>query len=92
MLKRKIEKQLMDWKSSPSRKPLIIKGCRQCGKTHSVLEFARKNYQSVVYLNFFKNPEYAQIFEGPLDIEHLRCKWEQPFPVQNSCHTRLSSF
>ncbi len=71
MLKRKIEKQLMDWKNSPSRKPLIIKGCRQCGKTHSALEFARSNYQNVVYLNFFKNPEYAQIFEGSLDIDTL---------------------
>lgn len=80
MLKRKIEKQLMDWKSSPSRKPLIIKGCRQCGKTHSVLEFARKNYQSVVYLNFFKNPEYAQIFEGPLDIDTLTMQMGATIP------------
>ena len=58
-------------KKNPSKKPLIIKGCRQCGKTHSVLEFSHKNYQSVVYLNFFKNPEYAQIFEGPLDIDTI---------------------
>ena len=58
-------------KKNPSKKPLIIKGCRQCGKTHSVLEFSHKNYQSVVYLNFFKNPEYVQIFEGPLDIDTI---------------------
>lgn len=80
MLKRKIEKQLMDWKNSPSRKPLIIKGCRQCGKTHSVLEFAHSNYQNVVYLNFFKNPEYAQIFEGPLEIDTLTMQMGATIP------------
>lgn len=80
MLKRKIEKQLIEWKKSPSRMPFIIKGCRQCGKTHSVLEFARKNYQSVVYLNFFKNPEYAQIFEGSLDIDTITMQMGATIP------------
>ena len=37
MLKRKIELRLIEWKNTPNRKPLIIKGCRQCGKTYSVL-------------------------------------------------------
>ena len=53
MLKRKIEQKLIDWKNTENRKPLIIKGCRQCGKTFSVLDFAKKNYKHVVYLNFF---------------------------------------
>ena len=44
MLKRKIEMRLTEWKNTPGHKPLIIKGCRQCGKTFSVLEFAKKNY------------------------------------------------
>ena len=44
MLKRKIEQRLIDWKNDPEHKPLIIKGCRQCGKTYSVLDFAKKNY------------------------------------------------
>lgn len=51
MLKRKIEQKLSDWKGTENRKPLIIKGCRQCGKTFSVLDFAKKNYKNVVYLN-----------------------------------------
>ena len=55
MLKRKIEQKLTEWKNTVSHKPLIIKGCRQCGKTFSVLEFAQKNYKHVVYLNFFEN-------------------------------------
>lgn len=53
MLKRKIESRMEQWKSDPDHKPLIIKGCRQCGKTYSVLRFAKKNYPHVVYLNFF---------------------------------------
>lgn len=59
MLKRKIERQLTEWKNTSSHKPLIVKGCRQCGKTFSVLDFAKKNYKHVVYLKFFENPDYA---------------------------------
>lgn len=71
MLKRKIEQSLMDWKNAANRKPLIIKGCRQCGKTFSVLNFARKNYKNVVYLNFFENPDYASVFSGSLEIDNI---------------------
>lgn len=71
MLKRKIEQALIDWKNMPERKPLIIKGCRQCGKTYSVVEFAKKNYEHVVYLNFFANPQYASVFEGSLEVDHI---------------------
>ncbi len=71
MLQRKIEQQLINWKNSPGHKPLIIKGCRQCGKTFSVLNFARKNYKHVVYLNFVENPDYASIFAGSLEIDNI---------------------
>lgn len=71
MLKRKMESLLADWKKNPNRKPLIIKGCRQCGKTWSALDFAKKNYSSVIYLNFFQNPDYKSIFSGSLDIDNL---------------------
>lgn len=71
MLKRKIEQSLMNWKNAANRKPLIIKGCRQCGKTFSVLDFARKNYKNVVYLNFFENPDYASVFSGSLEIDNI---------------------
>ena len=50
MLKRKIETVLQDWKKNPSRKPLVIKGVRQCGKTFSVLRFAEENYAHNVYI------------------------------------------
>lgn len=71
MLKRKIEQRLQEWKRSPNRKPLLIKGCRQCGKTYSVLDFAKKNYKHVVYLNFFENPDYCFVFEGSLEIDNI---------------------
>ncbi len=71
MLKRKIEQKFHDWKYNPDHKPLIVKGCRQCGKTFSVMEFAKKTYKNVIYLNFFENPAYASIFSGSLEIDHL---------------------
>lgn len=71
MLKRKIESVLKRWKNTPNHNPLIIKGQRQCGKTFSVLEFAHNNYKHVVYLNFFKNPNYITIFEDSLDVDNL---------------------
>lgn len=71
MLKRKIEQKLTDWKNSENHKPLIIKGCRQCGKTFSVLDFARKNYKNVVYMDFFENPDYASVFAGSLEVDNI---------------------
>ena len=71
MLKRKMEQKLMEWKNTAGYKPLIIKGCRQCGKTFSVLEFAKKNYKHVVYLNFFENPDYASVFSGSLEVDNI---------------------
>lgn len=71
MLKRKIEEKLQAWKKQPDHNPLIIKGCRQCGKTYSVLEFAKHNYDNYIYLNFFENPDYALAFSGSLEIDHI---------------------
>ena len=71
MLKWKIEQTLLEWKNTANRKPLIVKGCRQCGKTFSVLDFAHKNYKNVVYLNFFENPDYASVFAGSLEVDNI---------------------
>ena len=71
MLKRKIEQTLLEWKNTANRKPLIVKGCRQCGKTFSVLDFAHKKYKNVVYLNFFENPDYASVFAGSLEVDNI---------------------
>ncbi len=71
MLERKINNILKSWKSKANHNPLVIKGCRQCGKTFSVIHFAEKNYKNVVYFNFLQNPEYISIFNGSLEIDHL---------------------
>ena len=71
ILRRKIEHRLLEWKNTPNKKPLIIKGCRQCGKTFSVRQFAEQNYKHVVYLNFFENPQYASIFSGSLEVDQI---------------------
>lgn len=71
ILRRKIEGRLLEWKNTPNRKPLIIKGCRQCGKTFSVRQFAEQHYKHVVYLNFFENPQYASVFSGSLEVNQI---------------------
>ena len=71
MLKRKIEKTLLNWLNTENRNPLILKGCRQCGKTFSVLRFAQQHYKHVVYLNFFENPDYRTLFEGSLKVDDV---------------------
>lgn len=70
MLKRKIDVFLQEWKNR-EHNPLIIKGARQIGKTTSILEFAKKNYESVIEINFISNPEYIQIFKGGFDVDSV---------------------
>jgi predicted AAA+ superfamily ATPase len=71
MLRRKINDQLLVWKNNPDHMSLLVKGARQVGKTYSIKQFADKNYQHQVYLNFEENPGYKAIFDGDLDIETL---------------------
>lgn len=74
MLQRKIENILGKWKCSEDKKPLVIKGCRQCGKTYSVRKFAKENYKREIYINFFQNPEYMNIFKGSLGVDDMLMK------------------
>lgn len=61
-LKRKIDKYLLEWKSTPKRKPLIVKGCRQIGKTESIRNFAKvAKYESFIEINFVKEEKYKKI-------------------------------
>jgi len=66
-MERKIEKRLLEWKKRTDRKPLIVQGARQVGKTYSILNFAKANYKNVVYLNFESQPGLQTIFERNLD-------------------------
>ena len=60
-LKRKIDSFLQDWKREAQRKPLIVRGPRQIGKTESVLHFAKDNYENVIHINFVEEPKYRMI-------------------------------
>lgn len=71
MLKRKIESVLSEWKNSKLKKPLVIKGIRQCGKTYIVRKFAKENYESVVYMNFILEPDKKTAFTGNIDVETI---------------------
>ncbi|AVP64744.1 ATPase [Clostridium botulinum] len=70
-MKRKVMKWLIDWKNSSNRKPLILQGARQVGKTYSALYFGKQYYDSVVYFNFENNSELIKIFERDLEPERI---------------------
>lgn len=71
LLKRKIDKYLTDWKNRPDRKPLIIKGARQIGKTRSVEWFAGQNYVSVIEINFIEQKKYREIFNDGFEVDAI---------------------
>ncbi len=58
---RKIDNFLKEWKEDPDRKPLIVKGPRQVGKTESIRKFASENYESIIEINFVEEPKYEMI-------------------------------
>ena len=68
---RKIMTFLKDWKGSPYRKPLILQGARQVGKTYSILEFGRECYENVAYFNFETNPGLARTFDESIEPKDL---------------------
>lgn len=70
-MKRNALKQLCNWQNSSRRKPLIIRGARQVGKTWLMKEFGKQNFKNAVYINFDSNPEMAALFEGSLDVPRL---------------------
>ena len=68
---RKITAELNSWKSDPYRKPLIIQGARQVGKTYTALEFGRNNYENVAYFNFETSPSLSEIFSENISPQYL---------------------
>lgn len=68
---RKIMSFLEEWKESRHRKPLILQGARQVGKTYSILEFGRKHYENVAYFNFETNPKLNETFEENISPKYL---------------------
>lgn len=64
-------KSLIEWKNSARRKPLIIRGARQVGKTWLMKDFGRTEFEKTAYVNFDNNSRMRSVFEGDLDIERI---------------------
>ena len=82
--KRKIDAYLDEWLNKEKRSPVLVVGIRQCGKTESIQEFARRNNLTLIEMNFWTHEEYIKDFEGSLDVDVLTllpkksptfCKW-----------------
>ncbi|MBP3407930.1 MAG: ATP-binding protein [Bacteroidaceae bacterium] len=71
LLKRKIDAYLVAWKSNPDRKPLIVKGARQIGKTRSIEQFVKHNYKSVIQINFVEQKKYKAIFDDSFEVDTI---------------------
>ena len=71
LLKRKIDKYLIEWKNSQEKKPLIVKGARQIGKTESIRNFAKNNYKSVIEINFVLQKQFKDIFDDGFEVDTI---------------------
>ncbi len=67
IMKRILQDQMLKWKENPLRKPLIIKGVRQCGKTYLLKEFGVAHYKDVAYFNFEETQKLSSVFEEDLN-------------------------
>ncbi|MGE4465831.1 AAA family ATPase, partial [Sphaerochaeta sp.] len=70
-MERTAMKSLVAWKHSLYRKPLLLQGIRQVGKTWLLKEFGRQHYERVAYFNFDEHPEYRQFFKSTKDIKRI---------------------
>ncbi len=70
-MKRTLITELVKWKNNPEKKPLILKGVRQCGKTYLLKEFGEQCYENVAYFNFEENEALSKIFENDYDTSRI---------------------
>ena len=71
LLKRKIDNYLLNWKSTSKRKPLVVKGARQVGKTESIRAFGKANYKSVIEINFVLQKKFRVIFDDGYEVDTI---------------------
>ena len=70
-MKRLVIQQLIEWKNRADKKPLLLQGARQVGKTWLMREFGRTQYENAVYIMFEKNPRMKELFSGDMDVRRL---------------------
>lgn len=71
LLKRKIDRFLLDWKQDPNRLPLIIKGAGQVGKTESIPHFGQTNYHQYIEINFLFQKEFRRLFDTGFEVDRI---------------------
>ena len=71
LLERKIDAYLLGWKNASKRKPLIVKGARQIGKTESIRAFGKANYESVIEINFVLQKKFRAIFDNGYEVDTI---------------------
>ena len=70
-MRRNLIEKLIEWKKSPERKPLILWGARQVGKTWLLKEFGRTCFENVLYISFYNNKKDSDLFERDYDIKRI---------------------
>jgi len=91
-MERKIEQELILWKNSTSRQPLVLHGARQVGKTYIVKKFANEHYNNFVYLNFEANSRLQAVFENDLSPSRILLEVSVMMGVKINEHTTLLFF
>ena len=66
-MERDFEAHLLAWRKSEHRKPMLLSGVRQCGKTYLLQKFGEKHYRQTVYVNFERQQDFHDLFERTLD-------------------------
>ena len=75
-MEREIVNKLIEWKNSSNRKPLIIHGARQVGKTYIIKQFGKENYENLIYVNFETNQEFSSQITDNIDAGYIIHKLE----------------
>lgn len=91
-MQRKILQSLQNWKQNPNRKPLIIQGARQVGKTWAMKHFGEQSFEQVAYINFDNNPRMKMLFSGDYDINRLILGLKIESGVDIQAHNTLIIF
>lgn len=91
-MKRKLYTQLLEWKKSTRRKPLMLYGARQVGKTYLLKEFGRNEYDNLIYINCYRNPEIESLFKKDKDARRIISGLEVICREEIKPHTTLIFF
>lgn len=75
-MEREIIKELINWKKSQNRKPLIVHGARQVGKTYIIKKFGKEHYENLIYVNFETNQEISSQISENIDAKYIINKLE----------------